>query len=29
MNCKNYGKFPFCKDCRFTEEKCKEYKEEK
>ncbi len=29
MNCKNYGKFPFCKDCRFTGEKCKDYKEEK
>ena len=25
MNCENYGKFPFCKQCRFTDEKCVEY----
>ena len=25
MNCKFYGRYPFCKQCRFTEEKCIEY----
>lgn len=25
--CVNYGKYPFCKQCRFTEEKCKDFKE--
>lgn len=29
MNCKNYGKYPFCKQCKnVTEEKCKDYREE-
>lgn len=28
-NCKNYGKYPFCKQCRYTEEKCKNYEEVK
>lgn len=26
--CLMYGKYPFCKQCRFTQEKCKDYKEE-
>lgn len=25
--CLRYGTYPFCKQCRFTEEKCKDYKE--
>lgn len=29
INCKNYGKYPFCKQCRFSKEKCKDYKEGK
>lgn len=24
--CVNYGKYPFCKQCRFTESKCEDYK---
>lgn len=25
--CINYGKYPFCKQCKNTGEKCKDYKE--
>ena len=27
MNCDKYGKYPFCKQCKFTNEKCEDYKE--
>lgn len=27
--CVNYGKYPFCKQCRNTEEKCQDFKEKK
>ena len=25
--CVNYGKYPFCKQCKHTGEKCEDYKE--
>jgi hypothetical protein len=27
IKCLSYGKYPYCKQCRFTQEKCKDYKE--
>ena len=27
MNCSNYGKLPFCKQCKLNDEKCEYYKE--
>lgn len=29
MNCKNYGRYPFCKYCRNNGGKCKDFKGEK
>ena len=25
--CINYGKYPFCKQCKYTGEKCEDYEE--